>query len=171
MKYLAIVFLLLSFQTSNRVIRGKLIANHPNYGIGYGQVLIYNQQHCLIGQSRTDEQGNFSCSIKKKYKDVYISYKVIGIPELFLSRCPAGDSIFIISLPVPINRDSLGKAICPMCLRSDVTKRILPGEGIQIVRSNISKAPNSADSVFYSGICTWNEQDPKYYCERDEIRF
>jgi len=32
------------------------------------EVFIYNDQHCLIGQSRTDDQGNFSVPIKRDIK-------------------------------------------------------------------------------------------------------
>ena len=164
-------FFLLSFQTNNKVIRGKLITHHPKYRIAHVQVRFYNQQHFLVGQSYTDEQGHFLCCIKNESKVGYICYKGIGFAETYLSSYPTGENLLIISVPVPLKIDSLGKTICPMCLRSDETKRIIPGESIRTVRSSFFKRSISDDSVYYSGTCVFTEQDPLYYCERDAIKF
>jgi len=130
----------------------------------------------VLAEAITDDNGNFKIvftPMKEKSFDFFCTG--IGIDTLLIASITTFDSDEIemtFDIPAKVNRNALGKVICPKCKRTDKVYEIEYGDA-PVTTVHISKSGDTTYSAIYKG--KYQESCitrlAKYYCDRDRIKF
>ena len=180
--YISTIFvatLLLGFRifTNAITITGHLKKNSKDNSVFVAKVMVFVKgNNKILAKVLTNEKGDFEITFvpqKEKSFDFYCTG--LGLDTLLISSVTTFESDtpeMTFYIPGLIKRNSLGKALCPICKRADKVYKIQYGDAPVMTR-RISKSGDTTYSPIYKG--TYQESciagPAKYYCDRDKARF
>ena len=135
----------------------------------------------IVAETNTDKEGHYEMSINVSLSngltntyDFYITG--IGIDTSFIKAITQFDGEEMkwdIKLPNAYKKKH-GQTICPKCEKSDKIYPVVYGmkqkSQINIVNGDTISS-NIVDKKYYAGTCISNSLSPKWYCDRDKVKF
>jgi hypothetical protein len=172
--------LLLGFRvfTNPVYITGHLKRN-PKDTSAYveGIAVIVKGDNKILAHTFVDRQGNFEITFtpaKEKSFDFFVfgvavDTVLIGSVKTFDSDTP--EMTFYI--PALRKKNFVGQMLCPKCNKADKVYKIVYGDGMPIKMEISESSDTTYSSIvngrFYAGTCLVGI--PKYFCDRDKIKF
>jgi hypothetical protein len=164
--------------TNELHISGKVYSDKKDLnGQLVGLHLLVIADNKLVAQTFTIEGGHYELTFtptNQKSFDFFIAS--IGIDTSLLKSFEAFQSNVMtcdFKFP-PSYRKHLGQIICPKCRRTDKVYPIIYGWG-QISERKIVNGDtiysNIVDKKYYAGTCVSSNLSPKYFCNRDKVKF
>jgi hypothetical protein len=131
----------------------------------------------LIAREIIQQDRTFKISVTAD-KDIDIYFRGIGARDSYIQTIkPTQKDTIFLSFKVPREyKKHFGKVVCPKCNKHDKVVPIVYGfHGTISVRHIDSKGyttyiPRDKKNYFDGG-CNISDIGPKYYCERDKIKF
>jgi hypothetical protein len=176
---LLFVTLLLGFKlfTNPVTITGHLKKNPKENSAFVDRVMVFVKgDNKILAKVLTDEKGDFEITFTPKKEKSFDFYCTgLGIDTLLIASVTsfASDTPeMTFHIPGLLKRNVLGKALCPICKRTDKVYKIQYGDAPVMTR-HISKTGDTTYSPIYKG--TYQEScivgPAKYYCDRDNVKF
>jgi len=174
-----IATLLLGFKllTNPVTITGHLKKNLTDNSAFVDRVIVFVKgDNKILAKVLTDEKGDFEITFTPKKEKSFDFYCTgLGLDTLLISSVTTFESDtpeMTFYIPGLIKRNSLGRALCPICKRADKVYKIQYGDAPVMTR-HISKTGDTTYSPIYKG--TYQEScivgPAKYYCDRDKAKF
>jgi hypothetical protein len=180
--YISTIFfatLLLGFRllTNPVTITGHLKKN-PKDGSGFVEwvTVFVKGDNKILAKVLTDNKGDFKLTFTPENQKSFDFYCTgVGLDTLLISSVTTFESDtpeLTFYIPGLLKRNTLGKALCPICKRADKVYKIHYGDAPVMTR-RISKAGDTTYSPIYKG--TYQEScivgPAKFYCDRDKAKF
>jgi len=176
---LFVATLLLGFRlfTNPITITGHLKKN-PKDRSGFVEwvTVFVKSDNKILAKVLTDNKGDFKLTFtpeNQKSFDFYctgVSLDTLLISSMTTFESDTPEVTFYI--PGLLKRNTLGKALCPICKRADKVYKIHYGDAPVMTR-RISKNGDTTYSPIYKG--TYQEScivgPAKFYCDRDKAKF
>lgn len=156
---------------------GTVTTDYKNKENIFGLYIEFRIDSLVIARNIIQQDGTFKISTTAD-KEFDIYYCGIGVGDTYLQTFkPTSKDTVSITFKIPKNyKKKYGKAVCPKCNKKDQTIPIRYGWGSAIVIQHINSKGDTANTPYYKknyydGGCVTSYIDPKYFCERDKIKF
>jgi len=142
-----------------------------------GIAVIVKGDNKILAHTFADRQGNFELIFtpnKEKSFDFFCFG--VGVDTMLFSSVRTFDSDtpdITFYIPALRKKNALGQMLCPKCNKADKIYKIIYGDGMPIKREISESGDTTYSSIvngrFYAGTCLVGI--PKYFCDRDKIKF
>ena len=131
----------------------------------------------VIASNIIQEDRTFKISVTAD-KEMDIYFRSIGALDSYVQTIkPTENDTFLLSFKVPREyKKHFGEIVCPKCNKHDKTVPIVYGFHATILVRHVDSKGDTTyiprdKKNYFDGGCNISDIGPKYYCERDKIKF